>query len=226
MELRTPRGGRKLLALPPTTPRKLLETARQGHAKLQEELREVDQRLERLALEREGAIKADRVALAHALREGKEEPDDRSVQKVDKAIAAAVRRREALELALDDSEQELVALVAEHRDTWVGEQEQAVAAVHAKLQSALAGYLAARNELSEARALARWVAGFPETSPTYRPVDPPVTGLKRANGEPFFWPEVAAALSTDAEPPSPTAETYVPWGRAADEALGGVVTRP
>src|SRR5687768_3524530 len=46
------------------------------------------------------AIEADRLALARALREGKDDPGDKSVDKIDKELKATRRMIESLEIAI------------------------------------------------------------------------------------------------------------------------------
>lgn len=67
----------------------------------------------------EAAEKADREALADAMRAGEADPGSRNVDKAAKRLGDARRRREALARAAEKSYSELAETVKEHRDGWL-----------------------------------------------------------------------------------------------------------
>lgn len=213
-QLRSVRGTRLVIELPPATKWKQLEQARADHERLKEEQRANYRRLEELSARREQALAEDRAALADALLASSEEPDDSAVEEVDREITAANRRAEALELALDGSEQKLIAAVNANRESWVSEQVRAVEKARKALEAKLAAYLEARHARAEESALLNWLRGFPDEQPNFRGAwDAPLAGVLGQNSEPIGWERIEAAMRADAEPPPPFEEpTYIPRG--------------
>lgn len=207
--LRSPRGGRIQVVLPPAAGWKPLERARDGYTRLLAQRRESGQRLAELAGEREQALARDREALAKAIAAGKSEPDDRRVREVDEKIAAEQRRGEAIELALDQAEQELVSVVERHRGSWLAESERELERERAHYRQAVEALAQARTRLDERQALIRWLRGFPEQETSYRPQASPLRTLAGSSGEPLAWATVVSALALDATPEPEREPLYV-----------------
>ena len=197
--LRTLRGGRINVVLPEVE-WKPLRQAKAAYEGVVAEKRATSKRLEELAATRSAAIAADRAALAAAIRSGSERPDDTQVQAVDAEITAAQRDMEALELALDLAEQELVEVVSQHRKRWLRSAGEAVEKARAEYAAKVEVLAEARERVDEARALSRWIAGFPAEQQSYRLTQAPVSALRKQNGQPPHFSEVVNALRQDAAP--------------------------
>ncbi len=193
------RGVRTILSLPATTWAPF-EKVKTSYARLLDERKTVNARSEGLAREREAAVTADRSAYAEAIRKGKADPGEQTVAAVDEQIAQTGRRALALELALDQAEEELVAVVEKHRGPWLAEQAGVIDTARADYQTAIEAAFAARARLSATAALSRFLSQFPDAS--YSTADLPFRGgLIARSGDPVSWPEVEVALRLDVDPP-------------------------
>jgi hypothetical protein len=77
------------------------------------------QRLGELENSRRRAVEADRLAYAKALREKTPDPGDKAVKRLDRDMASTRRTIEALEVAIEEAEQELIETVDEHKQDWL-----------------------------------------------------------------------------------------------------------
>jgi hypothetical protein len=154
-------------------------------------------RLGKLENDRARAVEADRRALAKALRAGGDDPGDSAVEKIDKDMANTRRQVEALEIAIEEAEQELIGVVDENQAAWIENVEDEIAGVSQDYLAAVDALEAARERLSSSVGLKRFLHTFPEHG--YTSGHWPVFGLIARSGEPFNWDEVVEALRKDAE---------------------------
>jgi hypothetical protein len=193
------RSGRRLELDLPRTEWKELEEVRDDYEALKKERRVTETRLRSLRGERERAVFADRAALADAIREGKPESTGTKVEKIEKEIVACEHRLEALELALDDAEDDLLAQVDEHRDEWGSDVETGLEAAREQYAEAVESLAAARAKVSAHYALLRWVRLFPEEEMGYQVRSSYVRDLKAPHGEPYLFDVVVQSLRDDAQ---------------------------
>jgi hypothetical protein len=193
------RSGRRLELDLPKTQWKELEEVRDAYEELKKERRVTETRLRSLRGERERAVLRDREALADAIRDGKADPGGKQVEKIEKEIRACTRRLEALEIALDDAEDDLLAEVDEHRDGWASDVEPALEAAREEYTQAVESLASARRKVSAKYALLRWVRLFPEEEMSYRVRSSYVSDLKGPNGDPYMIDQVVQALRDDAQ---------------------------
>jgi hypothetical protein len=197
----TARGGRLDLALPHTR-WKELEEAVDAYEKLKRERKVTNSRLAGLTREREKAIEADRRALAKAIKEGKRDPGNKAIERIEKEIQACNRRLEALEEALDDAEGDLIAVVDEHREAWVEEAEAAHLEAREAYAEAVEELSLSRTVLAERFSLYSWVKHFPDEelgTLSYRVRDSYLPGLLASWGDPYTFTDVLVALREDAQ---------------------------
>ena len=170
-----------------------LERVRVALEDLKKERRVTATRLSSLSGERERAISKDRDALAQAIREGKSDPGDKSVEKVEKEIQACNRRIEALDVALEDTERDLIAVVDEHREEWAPEVEGALEGARQEYGEAIEALARAYAKVTSTYALLRWVKLFPEQEMSYRVRGMKVNALRGQHGDPYLFDEVLGA---------------------------------
>ena len=154
-------------------------------------------RLGQLENDRVRAIERDRIALAKALREGADDPGDTAVEKIDKDMANTRRTIEALEIAIEETEQELIGVVDEHKSAWLDAVDAEIAADTAAYRAAIDQVEATRTRLTETVALKRFLNTFPEHG--YTPGHWHVFALIAPHGDPFRWDQVIDALRKDSE---------------------------
>jgi hypothetical protein len=209
-------AGSRLDVVLPNTEWPELQKAVDEYRELQRERKVAAHRLDALQTERHRAVESDKLALAKWIREKKgQEPKANAAEKIDKEIEACRRRYEALDVALEEAEIELIDLVDAHRSEWVAEVDEALEASKEAYEQAISAMTETRSVLAHQFALRRWVDQFPDIA-SFRMAVPPVRGLAAVNGDPYQWQQVVAALLADANPPVPT---VIPWGAAATEAL-------
>jgi hypothetical protein len=211
-------SGSRLDLVLPDTEWPELQKAVSAYRDLFKEKRVAAARLGTLNDERVKALEADRAALAKAIRTGKADPGSDAVEKIDKEIEVCKRRYEALDVAIEDVEMELLDVLAEHREAWLEDVEKSVATASRRYEKTIEPLNKARLELAQARSLRRWLTNFPETEHSFREVIPSVRNLMAPSGDPYGWAQVVAALQADAIPPEAQA-IVIPWGRAADASL-------
>lgn len=154
-------------------------------------------RLGTLENDRRRAIERDRLALAKALREGGKDPGDKAVEKIDKDMANTRRIIEALEIAIDEAEQELIGVVDDHQLAWLEDVDAELDADAQEYLTKVDEMEAARTKLTESVALKRFLNTFPEHG--YTPGHWSVFGLIGQSGDPYRWDQVTEALRRDAE---------------------------
>jgi hypothetical protein len=214
-------GGARIEISLPRTKWTEFEEAAEAYRQLLRERKVTSTRLRSLVNSREKAIVKDRAALAVAIREGKPDPGDKTVEKIEKEMQACKRRLEALEHALDDAESDLVAVVDDHRDGWLPETEEALAKAREEYAERVEEVAKARARVSAAWGLAHWLRHFPNEEVgaiSYRVRSSLVPPLKSQNGDPYPFETVISALRDDAQP-APATPPVIPWGASATEML-------
>jgi len=200
--LRREWGRRIELGIPQSGWREL-EKARAIYERLTSEYRSTRLLLQTLGVERQAALESDREGHAKALREGKSEPDAGGVGKVDTKIETAKRKLDALELAIDESEDELIALVEAKNPRWLNANAQEQETKRKAYAEAIEQLAQAREELAVSRATERWLRDFPRRERKPRVVLWPLPGLRNElNQEPLAWESLLACFRADAAPRS------------------------
>jgi len=209
-------GGSRLdIALPDTEWPKLQEAVTE-YRTLQRERKVAAHRLDALHAQRQRAVESDKQALAKWLRDKKgAEPKAGAAEKIEKEIEACKRRYDALDVALENAEVELIDLVDEHRREWLAQVDEALEAAKERYEEALDAFSKTRVAMAREFALRRWVDQFPDQA-SFRMVVPSVRNLPGLSGDPYLWDQVVAALLADAHPPVPV---VIPFGAAATESL-------
>jgi hypothetical protein len=215
-----PAFGTRLDITLPQTEWPELQAATEGYNRLKAERKATQQRLGGLRHRRERAVEADRVALAQAIREEKPDPGDKTVEKFDKELLACNRRLEALEVALDEAEVELIDVIDRHRNEWLEQAEAKLDSAYETYAEAIETLAAAGDAVAREWGLVRWIKNFPEEEVAYRVRGSYVIGLKATHGDPYSLFQIIEALRADAKRPDPP--RVIPWGVAAHEAITGV----
>jgi hypothetical protein len=210
------RGSRVQIEVPHTKWAEL-EEARGVYDSLLKERKVTTQRRGALIKDRDSAIERDRVALAKAIKDGGADPGDKHVEKIEKEIAACTRRLEALEIALDDAEAELIDVVDTNRDSWAEQVEETMGAAYEEYAKVVESLIEKRTAISRSWALARWVRFFPDGELSYRPRFSLVAALQAPHGDPYTFDQVLDALRTDAQKPESIEPRVIPWGAAYAE---------
>jgi hypothetical protein len=193
-------SGRRLnINVPPSSPWAALNEAGDAYRKLVQERSVTGRRLSGLEGERARAIEQDRIEYAKALKEGKGDPGNKRVEKLEKEIAACRRRLTALEEAIDMATDDLIATIDEHRDKWAEEVGEALTATRQAYAEAVEALAEARAKVDTKHALLSFILGFPEHEITYRVRGSFVGALKAQNGDPYYFAQVVDALRTDAQ---------------------------
>lgn len=171
--------------------------------------------LEQLRRRREHAAAEDLKALADAIRSGKPDPGQATVEKVDEQIVQATRRVGALEVALAGLAGDLERATIKHRGELLQGCDEQIAGHRQSLGDLVEQLDAAHAALAGELALRGWLAGFPD-----RPHPSPAGYMGRvlglvdgANGEPVTWIEIVAAIRDHVLPADTPAA--MPDGEAA-----------
>jgi chromosome segregation ATPase len=213
----TATGSRLDLVLPDTHWPEL-QKAVESYRDLLMQRRVAAARLDTLNDERIKALEADRAALAKAIRAKKPDPGSGAVEKIDKEIVVCKRRFEALDVAIEQAELDLLAAIEENRETWIAETEESVESVSRKFEETIEPMNAARLELASLRSLRNWLTRFPDEQASYRHIVPSIQSLLAPSGDPYQWGQLVEALIAEVHPKN-TTPVVIPWGRAADESL-------
>ena len=150
------------IELPPAIPNRAIAEAGREYTRRAEEYRLARQDEIELEQTRDQAVEADRQAYADAVEAGKPDPGPKRTKAHDEKHAAAVRRSEAVEIALERSRTRLLEAMDEHRDELRDAAEKRVAQSRAALRAGLDDLLIRHGELQQALALAGWARSFPE----------------------------------------------------------------
>ena len=188
---------------PPRIPSAKAQQAADEVRRLEAERHKATAERGRLERARNGAVEADRLDHAKAIREGKPDPGPKAVEKADKAIVVAHRREEALATAAGQGRAELAEVIRAERSELERVAEENVEQARERFRSALEGLVAEQRGLSESLGFSGWLAGFPET--IYAPAKhtPAVRGIATLSGDPPRFEQVAEALACLAEPLRP-----------------------
>lgn len=113
--------------------------------------------LARLGASRGAAAQEDAAAYAKALRAGRPDPGSPKSEGLEKNLADARRKLDALGLALEDLDSERRALMNAKRKKWSAEVEAKTPEAGAALRDAVAAVQGARGRLHSLQGLARWL---------------------------------------------------------------------
>jgi len=206
----TPGGTRMQMRLPDTEWAPLQKVVA-AYRDLEARMRAARVRLGSLeGTERERAEQKDRRAYVKEIREGNDDhPGTPETDKVDREIKQCRDLIAALDVALDEAETDLVAVVDEHRQAWLEEIEAQVEKQRKTYAKAIESVASERGALDVSFALLRWTRDFPEVG-SYRPQSGYVRALVAPHGDPFYFAEVVQALREDANPPEPVEKVRHP----------------
>jgi hypothetical protein len=191
------------ITFPPHISDSKVKTAVDTYIGLIDEMKAADRVVVELEGRRDAVIEADRRQYAEAIRRGEEEPGPVELNRFEKQLADARRRAEGLAMAVSDAEGELLQVVEERRAAWGADIDRAVEKNRAAVGKAVAALETAVAELSASLTTRLWIDTFPNKIATLRPpaATSAVAGLISRSGEPYSWPEVAAALRSFGQPP-------------------------
>jgi hypothetical protein len=178
------------------------------YAALRAEERATADRYAALQETRTKAMQADRQALADAKRAGKPDLGYEAVTQADAAIGEARRELEALEVAVDDQQRELVATVEKHRDAWAARINDQTVEARAKYAAAVDAMAQAHTDLADTLSLRGWLDAFPEHS-RWRPTLVKVASMCAPNGDPAQFDALLVGLREHASPPQPSVPQVV-----------------
>jgi chromosome segregation ATPase len=111
----------------------------------------------RLGSSREAAAQEDAAAYAKALRERKADPGNPKTEALEKNLADARRKLDALGLALEDLDAERRTTMDAKRKKWTSEVEAKMPEAAEALRDAVGAVRSARGRLHSLRGLARWL---------------------------------------------------------------------
>lgn len=193
-------NGRRVDIVPPPPGRwSELDDVAATHRRLMQDRRVTSTRLGGLRGERERAADQERAQLAKALKEDKAPPKLTKVEKIDRDIVVCEQRLAALEEAIEDSVNDLIAVVDENRDAWSTEVLGTVAEAQQEYAAAIEEVAQASDSLLSEISLLSFLRGFPETESSYRIRGSHVAALRSPNGDPYWLGEVLQALREDAQ---------------------------
>jgi len=199
------------LETPPTISNKKIHKAAAEYQRLVADHQAAVTAAHDLEQARHTARDADTRAYADAIRAGKDDPGQPATQAADNAILLAGRREEALEHAVTEARNELVASVDQHRAEWLAALEKRLDAARDRMREAVDQVSAAHAELAETFATRAWLEQFPEQS-LWRPgrFAARVPALLSPAGEPVAAVAAISALRELAEPPPAPAQPAEP----------------
>lgn len=118
---------------------------------------QTDAVLARLGASRENAAQEDAAAYAKALRERKPDPGNPKSEALEKNLAGARRKLDALGLALEDLDSERRTLMDAKRQEWRSEVEAKMPEAGTALRDAVGAVQSSRGRLHSLQGLARWL---------------------------------------------------------------------
>jgi hypothetical protein len=179
---------------------KPLEGSAEKHGRLVKARQDAATELRRLDEELTAAIEKDRAAFANALAKDVEAaaPAAKAEQKAREKIAATKSRYDALATAIADIERETDATVERNRARWLADAKAGCEKRRARYADTVDELGEARAEYDVARALIRWLEGWP-LGKAARPL--PVAAFIRQNGEQTPFADVLRGLRDDALQP-------------------------
>ncbi|QIK76044.1 hypothetical protein [Nocardioides piscis] len=210
------------------------------HLELQDRYRDTAKASDRLDRTRDQALEADREAYAQALIDGKPDPGQKHVQAHDKDAAAKRREMEALQVAVQRTEDEIQDLLNAEGAEQAAALEAAMAEGRVKAQGLLEELAAVLTDVQTQGAVAAWIqrARRDGQAVSYRGASTGTTGLaeglKGPNGYDHTLEAVFTALRATLEGPKPPKVRqpgeHVPlqeqnWGAVA-EALPQTASGP
>lgn len=189
------------LQLPPISHKKIAAAAAE-YQKHAAELRTLTAAARDLGAQREAATRADREALARAIREGKRDAGSAQVDRLEGELTKARRRIEALDLAVEAAQHDLGQAVERYRTEWLAEIEQRAAHERDDLRQAIERVRHAQAQLATTQSITGWASGFP-TRAKLATGSARVPGLSSPNGDPPTVEHIIGALLELTEPPRP-----------------------
>jgi DNA repair exonuclease SbcCD ATPase subunit len=103
------------------------------------------------------AAEKDNQALAAALREGRADPGTKHADKLAADLKLSERRRDALQLALEQQARTIADTIDTHRGAWQGEVRERIPAAQQELEEAVRRVERARSQLTHLRGLDAWL---------------------------------------------------------------------
>jgi hypothetical protein len=153
------------------------------------------------------AAEADKAKLAEALRTGAKKEPTPTLPAAVQAEKDAAARAEAFDQAVAESEQQLVELIAEHRDEWASDVDDQAAEARQQARVALSEFAVAFSRWAAVQDVASFLAN-PARKPAARAWgNRPVPDLLSLNGEPYGLDRVLTALRGTIDPPDGLDET-------------------
>jgi hypothetical protein len=191
----------KTIVVPERTPWPELEEASATHRRLEAELREAYKDEQAAHATKRAAVDADRRALAEAYKAEGKEPDAKAVERAERDLSAVIRRREALELAVREQEEEIRQLVAERSAEWLADLERRQEEKRDGTRELFEQLAAELDQIGQLTRLAGFVRN-PDARKLGAAWDPPVPELVARNGDAYTLGQVVAALRTTFDPPA------------------------
>ena len=149
------------LALPPHSPFPDLDALREELERLEEERKRAGIAIDARVEDRAAAERLDLRDQAQAIRDGKADPGTKRQDKVDKEKVEWEHKFAAIQEAIRQVNDEVVALVEERREDWKEAAESASSAARETYLEALAQAVTANAAVREANAMLRWVSSVP-----------------------------------------------------------------
>jgi hypothetical protein len=149
----------------------------------------------RLVEGRPAAVQADRAAYGAAWPR---DPGSKALEAHEKAVAAAARQVDALQIAVGTAADNVVAALDDHRDVILGDVEARLAEAAASQAAAVEAWAEARAHRARLYALRSWASEFPDRLryPSGNPGR--IVGLPGLNNDDYLGDAVLDALRRDA----------------------------
>lgn len=195
------------IAYPEVPDWKAFTDLRARHLDLQGRYRDTAQASDRLDRTRDHALEADREAYAQALIDGKPDPGQKHVQAHDKDAAAKRREMEALQVAVQRTQDEIQDLLDAEGAAQVAELQAVMTEGRTQAQGLLEDLAGILTEVQRRQAVADWIARAlrDRQATSYRGATGGTTGLaeglKGPNGYEHTLEAVFASLRATLEGP-------------------------
>ncbi len=154
--------------------------------------------IERCRQDVRGAPQRDAEAYKAALQAGGDDPGQIHEQEATQALDAAVRKRQALDLAARAEMEALGAALGAVRDSWTAELADLFATAQRGLAKSLDATARAAAEVQQLANLQGWVSSFPDD---WRPTAGTFGNVQNAHGDPMSWPAILDAMRAMTEGP-------------------------
>lgn len=124
-----------------------------------EEYKALGMKVRELDATRRQAEQADINAFAAAIQAGKGDPGSKNTEKLEKELTDTRRRRQALQIVLNEFERERVALTNDRRSEWHSEVQGKREQAKNRVSEAVASLRDARANLDALNGLDEWISG-------------------------------------------------------------------